>query len=438
MIYISNRLGNSRVLFLIAIITGCLSLGSVANAEPVGKLKISSPEKAGMDSSRLDRLSREMKVLVDQGVVAGLVTIGARDNKIVHFNSVGYKNLETKSPMTKDSIFRIYSMSKPITGVALMILHDEGKFRLSDPVDMYIPEFTDMQVHTGLGADGKMLVEPAQHRMTIRELMNHTAGIAYGTMNSADLIDQKYSELNIFDPDSSLHDMVKKIAKVPLKYQPGSKWYYSASVDIQGYLVEKLSGQRFGDFLEQRVFKPLGMKDTAFYVPEDKVSRFAEQYNLEPDGTLVAGELFDGAIRYLDNQKLQAGGWGLVSTAMDYLRFSQMLLNGGELDGVRILAPLTVKLMHTNHLPKGFPLTDPLRPVGTSFGLNFAIVEDPVEGDGYSRGEYYWGGAAGTWFWIDPIENVVFVGMVQHFQPHVHRIRGLSQQLFYQAITEPK
>ncbi len=412
------------------------AVGQVVAAD-TGKLRFTAPEKAGMDAKRLERVGQEMKALVDKGLLAGVVTIGARKNKIVHYEAHGYQDLETKTPMSKNSIFRIYSMSKPVTGVALMILYDEGKFRLNDPVGKYIPELANMQVHIGEDEEGNLLTEPANHPITIRELMNHTGGLAYGTMNSMDLIDQKYTEASIYDPDSSLKDMVEKIGKIPLKYQPGSKWYYSASVDVQGYLVERLSGQRFGDFLEERLFKPLGMKDTAFYVPTEKVERFAQQYSLNEAGELVPGELFGGPIRFLDNQNLQGGGWGLVSTAMDYLRFAQMLLNGGQLDGQRILAPLTVKLMHTNHLPTGFPMTDPLRPPGTSFGLDFAIVEDPVEGDAYSKGEYYWGGASGTWFWIDPLQEVVFVGLIQHFLPQAPDTRGISKQMFYQAIVDP-
>ncbi len=422
---------------VVAMVALCLVSQASARESRVTKQRFveTRPSSAGMDAKRLERVGEAMQELIDEGLMAGVVTLGARRNKIVHFEAYGFQNLETKTPMSKDTIFRIYSMSKPVTGVALMMLHEEGKFHLDDPVEKYIPEMADMQVFVREDG-GELVTEPADHPMTIRELMSHTGGIAYGSMASPDFIDQKYSEANIFDPDSSLEDLVTKIGKIPLKYQPGTKWNYSASVDIQGFLVEKLSGQRFGDFLQERIFTPLKMVDTAFYVSKDKLGRFAEQYNFDENKNLVAGELFGGPIRFTEDQSLQAGGWGLVSTAMDYAKFAQMLLNGGELNGERLLAPLTVKLMHTNQLAPNLPLVDPSRPPGTSFGLDFAIVEDPIRGDAYSKGEYYWGGAAGTWFWIDPEQEVVFVGMVQHFQPYVAHVRGISKQMFYQAIID--
>ena len=324
-----------------------------------------------------------------------------------------------------------------------MILYDDGKFSLNDPVAKYIPEFADLEVFTGTDDDDNLLTEPAKQPVTIRHLMTHTAGLAYGTMMGNHPIDLAYQEAAVFDPDSSLQEFSRKVTSIPLKWQPGTVFNYSAAVEIQGHLVEVLSGQRFGDFLEERLFGPLGMKDTAFYVPEHKRDRLAQVYHYDENNSLIAQELFGGVIRFYEDQQLQAGGWGLVSTAMDYLRFSQMLLNGGELDGVRILSPATVKLMHTNHLPAGvteLPLHLGGQP-GSSFGLDFAIIEDPVEnGTAYTKGEYYWGGAAGTWFWIDPVEDLVFVGMIQQFagQPQIPDVRGISKRAFYSAITELK
>lgn len=413
---------------------------NTANADPRDRLRQTAPEKAGMDSARMARVTEEMQKLIDQERLSGIVTIAARNNKIVHYEAAGFHDIASKKPMEKDAIFRIFSMSKPITGVGLMILYEEGRFGLSDPVEKYIPEFANLDVYTGLDDSGKMLTEPAKQKMTIRQLMSHTAGLAYGHMMGNHPIDLAYSEVNIFDPDSSLQGLVSKIAKIPLKFQPGTVFNYSAAVDVQGHLIEKLSGQRFGDFLEERLFKPLRMTDSGFYVPTDKADRLAEVYHYDENNRLVARELYDGAIRFKDDQKLQAGGWGMVSTALDYLRFSQMLLNGGVLDGVRILSPTTAKLMHTNHLPKGVVEMAPHlggQP-GSSFGLDFAIIEDPVNnGSAYSKGEYYWGGAAGTWFWIDPVEDLVFVGMVQQFagQPQIPDVRGISKRAFYSAIT---
>ena len=406
-----------------------------APAEPVGDLLVATPESVGIDSQRLNRITERMQEFVDAGQLAGVVTMAARHSKIVHSSAVGYRDLEAGDPMSEDDIFRIYSMTKPITGVAMMILYEEGKFRLSDPVEKYIPEFTGLQVATGVDDAGNILTEPANHRMTIRELMSHTGGLTYGLF-SPSAVDDRYTELDMLNPDQTLQEFIDKLATVPLRQQPGTLWHYSVSVDVQGYLVEKLSGQKFSDFLEERIFEPLGMKDTDFYVPPEKADRLAQVYGYGEDGKLIAQEGFDGANNYLVNQAFESGGGGLVSTAMDYLRFSQMLLNGGELDGVRILAPLTVELMHRNQMPESMG-NGVLGAGGTSFGLDFAIIEDPVEAESYSAGEYYWGGAAGTWFWVDPVEDIVFVGMIQAFggaNGQVPNVRGVSRQALYQSL----
>jgi CubicO group peptidase (beta-lactamase class C family) len=423
------------------LLTALLLTHPFALAENRAKLKQSTPEQAGMDSTRMARVTEHMQQLVDQKRLAGIVTIAARRNKIVHFEAVGYHDIESEKTMEKDAIFRIFSMSKPITGVALMMLYEEGKFSLSDPLEKYLPEFSNMTVYAGQDEQGKTLTEPVEQKITIRHLMTHTAGLAYGKMMGMHPIDVAYSEAEIFDPDSSLQEFASKVSKIPLKFQPGTTFNYSASVEVQGYLIEKLSGMRFGDFLEQRLFAPLGMKDSGFYVPSAKADRLAQVYHYDNNNQLIAQELYGAAIRFHEDQRLQAGGWGMVSTAMDYLRFSQMMLNGGTLDGVRILSPTTVQLMHTNHLPAGVTEMSPMlggQP-GSSFGLDFAIIENPVNnGTAYSKGEYYWGGAAGTWFWIDPVEDLVFVGMVQQFagQPQIPDVRGISKRAFYSAITE--
>ncbi len=421
----------------------CITFFSLQSHAGSKKLRFGSPESAGMDSEKIKQVAQNLQVLVDEERLAGMVTIAARHGKIVHYETMGYQDIATKTPMEKDTIFRVYSMSKPITGVAMMMLFEEKKFRLSDPVEKYIPEFADMQVYVGLDDDGNMITEPANSSITIRQLMNHTAGFGYGTMMGNHPVHVMLSEANNFDADSSLQDMITKMSTVPLLFQPGTNFSYSASVDIQGYLVEKLSGQRFGEFLQERIFEPLEMNDTAFYVPVEKHDRLAEVYHYDINSKLVEQELYGNVIRFKEEQMLEAGGWGLVSTAMDYLRFSQMLLNGGKLDGVRLLKPKTVRMMRTNQLPEH--LVNNLDPLlggqpGASFGLNFGIVEDP-EGNpvgGYSKGEYYWGGAAGTWFWIDPVEDLVFVGMVQQFagQPQIPDVRMISKHAFYQAITD--
>ncbi len=391
-----------------------------------------APEAVGMSSDRLERLDSAMQGLVDDGLLAGITTMISRQGKIAHFGTFGHQNIEDGVEMSEDTIFRIYSMTKPITGVALMILYEEGKFRLSDPVHRYIPEFEGLVVAKEDGPNGQPITEPADHPMTIRELMAHTAGLSYGIFSQSQ-VDALYNEANVLDNNSTLKDMIDKLSKIPLRQQPGSMWHYSVAVDVQGYLVEVLSGQKFDEFLNERVFGPLGMNDTAFHVAADKADRFSQVYTHDADGNLMAQEGFGGRRDYLDPPNFLSGGGGLVSTTMDYMRFSQMLLNGGELDGVRILAPSTVKLMHLNHLPRELKEMSP----GTGFGLDFAVVLDSVAADGISKGEYYWGGAAGTWFWIDPREDLVFVGMIQHFGPRRPDVRSLSRRLTYQAILEP-
>ena len=396
-------------------------------------LQPSAPEEVGMDSARLDKITQAMQTFVDEGLLSGAVTMAARRNKVVHFESVGYRDIESKSPMSNDSIFRIYSMTKPVTGVALMILYEESKFRLSDPVSKYLPELNDLQVFSGTDNDGNIVTEPPNHPMTIRELMSHTGGLTYGIFASSP-VDSNYREAELLSNDLTNREFTRRLGKIPLKHQPGSRWEYSVAVDVQGYLVEKLSGLPFDEFLDSRIFEPLNMVDTDFYVSEDKINRFAQVYGYNDAGELEAGEGFAFS-NFLEDPAFKSGGGGLVSTANDYMRFSQMLLNGGELDGTRILAPLTIELMRRDQTPKG--MTGAMSGAGgLSFGLDFAIVEDPVEAETYSKGEYYWGGAAGTWFWIDPAEELVFVGMIQQFGALRPDVRSTSRRLVYQAITD--
>lgn len=407
----------------------------VAAAAPSRALEMVAPEAVGMDSDRLTRVTEAMQGFVDEGLLSGAVTMASRDNKLVHYEAVGYRDVEAQAPMTRDTIFRIYSMSKPVTGVALMMLYEEGKFKLSDPVGKYLPELANLQVYAGEDDDGNMITEEAEHPMTIRELMSHTGGLTYGIFAQSP-VDTAYVEAGLLDANDTNTDLVAKLGQIPLKHQPGTRWEYSVSVDVQGRLVEVLSGMTFGEFLEERLFEPLGMIDTDFHVPEEKLDRFAQMYVYGENGEMVPSEMFEGADFTVD-MAFESGGGGLVSTANDYMRFSQMLLNGGELDGVRILAPLTVDLMHRNQTPRG--LSGPMsEDTGTVFGLDFAVILDPVEAESYSVGEYYWGGAAGTWFWIDPVEDVVFVGMIQQAGQGLPDVRSTSRRLFYQAIMEPK
>ena len=396
-------------------------------------LATATPEAVGMSSERLVRLHDAMQELVEEGRLAGITTMIARHGQVVDFQTYGYRDMEAGDPMAEGAIFRIYSMSKPITGVALMMLYEEGKFRLSDPVQRFIPEFRGLQVAASWNPDGPVL-EDADHPMTIRELMTHTAGLAYG-IGDPHPADRLYQREGVLDPSGTLKDMIDKLAGLPLRQQPGSRWTYSIAVDVQGYLVEVLSGRPFDEFLQERIFGPLGMVDTGFHVPAENHHRLARVYGYGEDGELRPAPTSAeeaGPRQFLDPATFFSGGGGLVSTTMDYMRFCQMLLNGGELDGVRILSPTTVDMMSRNYLPRDMEEYAP----GQGFGLDFSVVLDPVEAGAFSVGEYSWGGAAGTWFWIDPVEDLAFVGMIQQFGGGRPDVRSLSRRLTYAAITE--
>jgi CubicO group peptidase (beta-lactamase class C family) len=396
----------------------------------VRDLATATPESVGVSSERLKRLEAGMKRVVDDKQIAGIVTLLERHGKVVYSNAVGLKDVRKPDPVQKDSIFRIYSMTKPLTGVAMMMLYEEGKWRLEDPVSRHIPEFARLQVYTGQNADGTPKLEAARRSMTMRELMTHTAGLGY-ILSPANPVDKMIIDGNVLNAGAPLQTMINGLAKVPLLAQPGTRWSYSIAVDVQGYLVEKLSGQTFGDFLRTRVFEPLGMKDTAFYVPKEKLSRLALVHNGGPNGTLVVDENRpDPTVVPLG----PSGGGGLFSTAMDYARFCEMMLGGGQFNGVRLLAPRTVAMMRTNHVNP-----DPLKTMGagTGWGMDFQVVMDAAAaGEPYSNGSINWYGIAGTWFWIDPVEDFAFVGMLQHQTLATARaVHGLSRSLVYQAIV---
>jgi CubicO group peptidase (beta-lactamase class C family) len=401
----------------------------LTGAAVAADLPAARPESVGMSTQRLGLLKSEMQALVDRNQLAGVVTMVAKDGKVVQFEAAGKRDLESNAPMQKDSIFRIYSMTKPITGVAMMLLLEEGKWQLNDPVSKHIPEFANLKVAKVNPQNGTVTQVAPDHAMTMRELMSHSGGLTYGVFGNT-AVDKMYTEVNVLDRDATLQAMIDKLGKIPLLHQPGERWHYSVSVDVQGYLVEKLSGQPFPEFLKQRIFDPLGMKDTAFYVPPEKLNRFVSFYTYDKDRKFVA---HPGVPDFSKPPGAPSGGGGLVSTAADYMRFCQMLLNGGELDGKRLLSPLTVQLMRSNVLPTSARTFSP----GTGFGLDFAVVEDPVLAGGYGgEGTYYWGGYAGTWFWIDPVYNLIVVGMIQHRGDGTPDVRALSRSLTYQAIVK--
>jgi CubicO group peptidase (beta-lactamase class C family) len=423
--------------FVVATLLALVAAASVAEfrgvsaAEGVRDLAAAPPESVGVSTQRLRRIDEGMKRLVDEKRIAGIVTLLTRRGKIVHHSAVGAKDVSKNDPVQKDPIFRIASMTKPITGAALMILYEEGKWRLEDPVSRHIPEFATLQVYTGANPDGTPTLEPARRSMTMRELMTHTGGLGY-ILNRTSPVDRMIIQGRVLDSTAPLQTMIDKLAKMPLQSQPGTRWAYSIAVDVQGYLVEKLSGQKFDQFLRTRLFEPLGMKDTAFYVPKEKLSRLA----------LVHAEAKGGGLTVEENRGDPtvvplgpSGGGGLFSTAMDYARFTEMLLNGGQLNGVRVLAPRTVEMMRTNYVNP-----EPLKTMGPGIGwtLGFQVVTDAAAaGEPYSNGSYNWFGILGTWFWIDPVEDFAFIGMLQHQNLGAARqVHSLSRNLVYQAIVD--
>ena len=409
-----------------------------------GQASEPKPESLGFSSERLGRLHEAMQRPVNDRSLAGVVTLLMRHGKLVEQRSYGVKDLASGAPMTNDTIFRIYSMTKPVTGVAMMILYEEGKWHPTDPISKFIPEFADLKVFKGVDANGAMITEPPVHAPTMAELLTHTAGFTYGLFGSTP-VDKVYMARNCFGA-ADLHAMTQCFAGMPLLYQPGSKWVYSVSMDIQGYLIEKLSGKPLREFMEDRIFKPLRMRDTAFFVPKEKRNRFATLYSGGPDGTLVVtGEASGPKADFVSQPGAPSGGGGLVSTASDYARFAQMLLNHGELDGARILSPATVDLMTSNHLsPKlltgEFSIGKAVMRPGHEWGYDLAVIDDPHAADEVvGKGTFYWEGAAATWFWVDPANDLVFVGMTQRMfgtgQPPMNHF---SRPTVYGALTNPK
>ncbi len=380
-----------------------------------------------------------MQGQVSSGELAGIVTLLARHGKIVEAKTYGYQDLASRKAMARDAIVRIYSMSKPVTGVAMMLLYEEGAWSPSDPLSRFIPEFANLKVFAGLDKDGKPILVPPVHPPTIGEVMTHTAGFTYGGGTSP--VDKAYQEIQPLAA-ASLGEMMQRLARLPLLYQPGTQWVYSVSVDIQGYLVEKISGKSLGDFMRERIFEPLGMKDTGFSVPAGKLARVATIYDSEKGPQGLVAQPQDPNIS--STPGLASGGGGLYSTADDYMRFAQMLLNGGELGGTRILSARTVALMRTVHLDAklmtgefgiGFQRMRP----GFGYGYDVAVFENPLQADStVGTGTFLWDGAAGTWFWVDPANDLAFVGIIQRrVGPHLPPVQLTSRQTVYQALEGP-
>jgi CubicO group peptidase (beta-lactamase class C family) len=385
---------------------------------------LASPESVGFSTDGLNAFTRTMRALVDDGKLAGVTTLVARHGRVVQFDAHGVRDLDSRAPVEKDTIFRIASMTKPIVGVAMMMLWEEGKWALDDPVSKHIPQFAGLKVATQAG-------EVAQARpMTMRQLMSHTAGFDASA---------GYADDNL--RAGNLQGMIDKLARLPLAFQPGTEWRYGPSVDIQGYVVEKLSGQTLDVFLRQRIFEPLRMTDTGFWVDRSKAGRATKVFTYNEGKTLVtAPNQVRGDLT--ERPAFLSGSGGLNSTTEDYFRFSQMLLDGGQANGRRLLKPSTVELMYQNVLEPG--VTIGRTAAGLGFGMDFAIVLDPKAADTpEGKNTYYWGGAFGTWFWIDPTNDMIVVGMIQNTNGSqansgTPQVRPLSRRLVYQALVDPR
>ena len=391
-------------------------------------LHTTRPEDVGLSSDRLNRIKTLMQKYVAQNKLPGLLTMVARNGNIVHFEKYGM--MDTDKPMELNAIFRIASMSKPITSVAVMMLYEEGYFHLDDPVYKYIPEFRNLKVITSIDKDGIHVVNQIKP-MTIRNLLTHTSGLTYGIFGNTP-VDSIYRASKI--SDGTLKNMVEKLSQIPLLYQPGTKWNYSVSTDVLGYLVEVVSGKPFNQFVKERIFIPLKMKDTDFFVPVEKINRCAAVYGLSENKVGIKVIIKPDTAKVSKPAKLPSGGGGLFSTAADYMTFAQMLLNKGEINGVRILGRKTVEFMTENHLD------NELLPIngqpGIGFGLGFSVVLDyPKTQMPGSNGEYGWSGLYGTYFSIDPKEKLIFILMTQ-FSPYNYAISKEFNVLVYQSIVD--
>ena len=414
-----------------------------------------SPESAGMSKAALDRVEAHLKHrYIDSGRFPGTQLLIYRRGKIVHSTVQGLADVERKVPVKDDTIFRIYSMTKPITSVAFMMLVEEGRVAIDEPVHKYIPEWKNLGVFQA-GTAPAFLTKPPSRPMLIVDLLRHTSGLTYGFQQRSN-VDAAYRELRIeeLDKGKTLQSMIDELAKLPLEFSPGEAWNYSVSADVIGYLIGKISGKPFEQFLKERIFDPLDMKDTDFFVPAAKTRRFAACYSADPEGgvTLHATDRRGGLTlqddptksSFLSPPSFFSGGGGLCSTAADYLTFCRALLNGGELGGVRLLGPKTLKLMTSNHLPGGLDLPGMSRSLfseatynGIGFGLGFAVTMDPAQTlIAGSPGEFNWGGLATTSFFIDPAEELITIFMTQVIPSSAYPIRRELRTMVYAAITD--
>jgi CubicO group peptidase (beta-lactamase class C family) len=392
-----------------------------------------NPDALGFSAERLTRIQNLMNRYMESGKLAGMVTCVARHGQVVHLETHGYQNLENNTPMSQDSIFRIYSMTKPIVSLALMMLYEESLFNLTDAVSQFIPAFKNSKVWS---PDGEL--ESPVRPMTVQDLLRHTAGLSYGGYDgSKSPVDKLYDEADIFNPNITNAAFTERITSLPLMFHPGEKWHYSVATDVVGYLVEVLSDKPLADFLQERIFDPLGMVDTAFHIDRFKLNRFCTLYGKTSESDFSVLDLPESS-EYLPPVVLHSGGSGLVSTTTDYLKFAQFVLNKGQFDGVRLLGPRTVALMTCNHLsapllPIAFEGAEPM--LGMGFGLGFGVMLDAAQtGVMGSVGDHGWGGYAETFFWIDPQEDMIAILMSQYLPSQTYPIRKEYRTAVYQAL----
>jgi CubicO group peptidase (beta-lactamase class C family) len=398
------------------------------------------PAAAGFSADRLARITDHLnRHYIEPGKIAGCQTLVSRGGTPAYYSALGRMDIERNKPMADDTIFRIYSMSKPITSIALMQLYERGLFQLNDPVHRAIPSWRDQQVYVS-GEGDRMETRPPKRPMTFRHVLSHTGGLCYG--NGTHPVEMRYREERLRERGQDLETFVSKLGRMPLRYDPGEQWMYSYSTDVCGYLVEALSGQRFDHYLKENIFGPLGMKDTAFSVVPQNLPRFAANYSRRRDKTL---ELIDDPEKsvYLDPPTFLSGGGGLTGTLDDYARFCEMLRRGGELDGERIIGSRTLELMTRNHLRGDADLTQlaigafsETAYEGAGFGLGFAMTLDEVDAGVLGAGDFYWGGAASTIFWVDPVEDLFVVFMTQLMPSATFNFRGQLKSIIYSALDD--
>ncbi|WP_034160427.1 serine hydrolase domain-containing protein [Sphingomonas sp. ERG5] len=403
-------------------------------------LEPATPGQVGLSPDGLARVDAAVQAQIDKGVVAGAITLVARHGKLVHTSTLGVKDLASGKPLQVDSLFRIFSMTKPITGTAMLILHDAGLWSPEDPIAKHLPELAGMKVLAGFDAAGQPVLEQAARAPTMGELMTHRAGFAYGIQGSTPE-DKLYHDAGLWSA-ADLNEFVQRLATVPLVYQPGSTWRYSLAMDLQGAIIERLSGQSLPDFMQARIFGPLGMVDTAFHTPPEKRERRATLY-FGAEGAALMPLAANPLLPDHDTvPSLALGGAGLISTAPDYARYAQMLLNGGEFAGKRIVSEVSVKAQMTNYLPDELLERrivaghQKFRP-GFGYGYNGVVFTDPeLAGIPVGKGTYHWDGAAGTWFWVDPENDLLFVGLIQLLSYTAPPLQATTQKLMADAILD--